>query len=91
MQETQKQTIVIKALVTTPPSEDRWGNPIHTVDKVLMNDAGWRGTADSRAFVEELLKNGLVTWTTNVVDKGDNPGGKHLSWWIRPTQTKSSS
>jgi hypothetical protein len=51
--ETEKR--VIDILVACPPSPNAFGSPIHAVDKAM----GW-ASADTRAFVEDLMKRDLV-------------------------------
>ena len=68
---------VIEILTSHPPTDDLWKGPIHAVDKVTS----W-STARTKAFVQSLVKRGLVGWKTEAINKAEWPKGKSRSWWV---------
>jgi hypothetical protein len=74
---TENEQRVVEILTSYPPTDDLWKDPIHSVDKVMSWD-----TARTKAFVQDLVKRGLVEWKTAANNKAEWPEGKTRSWWV---------
>jgi hypothetical protein len=59
MTDEELERTVIETLVSHPPTEDCWKDPIHAVDRITGKERGW-SSDDARVYVEVLLKKKLI-------------------------------
>jgi hypothetical protein len=82
MTESELEEKVIQTLVSCPPTEDRWRDPIHAVDRAVGNALRW-SSEDTRNYVRRLIDLQLIVERTEVVKLHQDPAGKQKWWWER--------
>jgi len=69
---------LVEILISQPQSDRVWDQAVHAIGAKM----GWH-SADTIAFVEDLIGDDVVFLRTGAVDRSADPRGKAQSWRVR--------